>query len=84
MQIEITGIGSEFQGVGRAEDGRVCFVPGALPGETVDVSAVKNAERFMECRLDRIIAPSPERIGSIGRNNRHPQSIGSHHSIGRG
>jgi len=62
MQIEITGIGSEFQGVGRAEDGRVCFVPGALPGETVDVSAVKNADRFMECRLDRIIAPSPERI----------------------
>lgn len=62
MQIEITGIGSEFQGVGRAEDGRVCFVPGALPGETVEVSVVKNAERFMECRLESIVSPSPERI----------------------
>jgi len=65
MQIEITGIGSEFQGVGRAEDGRVCFVPGALPGETVDVSAVKNAERFMECRLERILCPAPERIEPV-------------------
>lgn len=62
MQIDITGIGSEFQGVGRAEDGRVAFIPGALPGETVEVSAIKNAERFMECRLDQIIAPSPDRI----------------------
>ena len=61
MQIEITGIGSEFQGVGRAEDGRVCFVPGALPGESVEVSVLKNAERFMECRLERIIMPSGER-----------------------
>ena len=61
MQIEITGIGSEFQGVGRAEDGRVCFVPGALPGETVEISIAKNAERFMECRLERVITPSPDR-----------------------
>ena len=62
MQIEITGIGSEFQGVGRAEDGRVCFIPGALPGETVEVSVLKNAERFMECRLGAILSPSPDRI----------------------
>ncbi len=62
MQIEITGIGSEFQGVGRAEDGRVCFIPGALPGETAEVSIVKNAERFMECRLDKIVRPSDQRI----------------------
>ncbi len=62
MQIEITGIGSEFQGVGRAEDGRVCFIPGALPGETVEVTAIKSAERFMECRLDKFLSPSPERI----------------------
>ena len=37
MKISITGIGSEFQGVGRAEDGRAAFIHGALPGE-VDLS----------------------------------------------
>ena len=39
MKLDITGIGSELQGVGRAPDGRVVFVPGALPGETVDIDS---------------------------------------------
>lgn len=62
MQIDITGIGSEFQGVGRAEDGRVAFIPGALPGEQAEVSIIKNADRFMECRLEEVLSPSPNRI----------------------
>ena len=59
MKISITGIGSEFQGVGRAEDGRAAFIHGALPGEVVEASVLKNAERFMECRLEQVIAPAP-------------------------
>ena len=35
MKLDITGIGSELQGVGRWADGLAAFVPGALPGETV-------------------------------------------------
>ena len=62
MQIEITGIGSEFQGVGRAEDGRAAFIPGALPGEQVESSIWKMADRFVECRLEQVISPSPLRI----------------------
>ena len=62
MQIEITGIGSEFQGVGRAEDGRAAFIPGALPGETVEASIIKNADRFVECRLDNVLSASADRI----------------------
>ena len=62
MRIELTGIGSEFQGVGRAEDGRAAFVPYALPGETVEVSVRKSADRFVECRLDEVITASPRRV----------------------
>ncbi len=62
MQIEITGIGSEFQGVGRAEDGRAAFVPGALPGERVEASIIKNADRFVECRLEQVLSASTDRI----------------------
>jgi len=65
MKISITGIGSEFQGVGRAEDGRAAFIPGALPGEVVEASVLKNAERFMECRLEQVIAPAPSRIPPV-------------------
>ena len=62
MRIDITGLGSEFQGVGRAEDGRAAFIPGALPGEQVEASVRKNADRFIECRLDEVIVPSEKRI----------------------
>lgn len=62
MQVEFTGIGSEFQGVGRAEDGRAAFVPYVLPGEVAEVSVWKSADRFIECRLDQLISPSPHRV----------------------
>ena len=38
MEIEITGLGSTGEGVGRFKDIAV-FVPGALPGETVKATA---------------------------------------------
>ena len=38
MELDITGLGSTGEGVGRFKDIAV-FVPGALPGETVKVSA---------------------------------------------
>ena len=50
-QIRITGTGSELQGVGRADDGRAVFVPGALPGECVEVENIRQAPRFCEGRL---------------------------------
>lgn len=51
MKLDITGIGSELQGVGRWADGRAAFVPGALPGETVEAELVRQSERFVEARL---------------------------------
>ncbi len=59
MQVAVTGIGSELQGVGRWADGRAAFVPGALPGEEVEAECLKEAERFVEARLLRVLAPSP-------------------------
>lgn len=62
MRLEITGTGSELQGVGRAPDGRAAFVPFALPGETVEAEIVREKERFVEARLIRVLAPSPRRV----------------------
>ena len=63
-QICITGTGSELQGVGRLADGRAVFVPGALPGESVEIEIARDAKRFCEGRLLRVLDPSPERAGS--------------------
>ena len=59
--IHIHGIGSEMQGVGRLADGRAAFVPGALPGETVEIRIRKSKDRFVEAELVRIIEAAPER-----------------------
>ena len=62
MEISITGVGSELQGVGRLPDGRAAFVPGALPGERVSIRVTKDAGRFCEAELVEVLDPSPRRI----------------------
>ena len=61
-RIEITGIGSELQGVGRLADGRATFVPGAIPGEQVDIEITQDKGRFCEASLCAVLAPSPDRV----------------------
>ncbi len=50
------------RGVGRLESGKVCFVPGTLPGETVRVRVMRERDDFAEARLHEVLAPSPFRI----------------------
>lgn len=59
--LQITGTGSELQGVGRAADGRAVFVPGALPGEAVRVRVTREATRFMEAELVGVDSAHPSR-----------------------
>lgn len=65
MILEITGIGTEMQGVGRTPDGQVVFVPYALPGERVDVEITRRSERFMEAELKEVLMPSRERVAPV-------------------
>ena len=60
-KIRITGAGSEMQGVGRLPDGRAVFVPGAIPGEEVEIEITKDAARYCEARLVRVTEASPDR-----------------------
>ena len=63
--LDITGVGAELQGVGRAADGRVVFVPGTLPGERVEAEIVRETERYMEGRLTNVISPSSQRVAPV-------------------
>ncbi len=62
MKLLITDIGSRGEGIGRA-DGLAVFVPGALPGEEVEVEIVENKGRFATARL---LEPSEHPCGSCG------------------
>lgn len=86
VPIDITGIGSELQGVGRLADGRAVFVPGAIPGERVTVAIIQDKGRFCEASLCDVLEPSPDRIapacphagecgGCQGRHIRYPRTL---------
>lgn len=62
FEIEITSVGSELQGVGRLPDGRAVFVPGAIPGETVQIEIAADKGRFCDAFLVRICRLSPDRV----------------------
>jgi len=53
-------LGSELEGVCDVE-GMPLFVPGALPGETVEALVVKAQQRYGFGKLMKVLEPSPER-----------------------
>ncbi len=46
----------------RLEDGRIAFVPGALPGEAVDVEITTERSDFVRARLVEVADPSVHRV----------------------
>lgn len=58
MRLHVHGIATGGDGVGRDADGRVVFVAGALPGETVHVEVTAAKKRFAHARLLEVIEPS--------------------------
>jgi len=61
-KIEVTGTAAKGKAVGRAPDGRVVFISGAVPGDTVSVQVFKKRKGHYEGRVTEILNPSPERI----------------------
>jgi 23S rRNA (uracil1939-C5)-methyltransferase len=61
IQLTLTAMAHGGAALGRHE-GRVIFVAGAIPGETVRVEITEDKERFAHARVVEILAPSPHRI----------------------
>lgn len=58
FRIDALAFGGE--GIAR-RDGKVCFIPGALPGERVLAVPASRRRRFDRFRLLRVLEPAPER-----------------------
>ncbi len=59
--LELTAIAHGGAALGRHE-GRVIFVPYALPGETVRVEIAEDKGRYAFARLVEVLEPSPDRV----------------------
>lgn len=59
---EITGIAEESRSVCRTDDGIVCFVEGAVPGDVVDVLVTQKKKGFYFGAVHNLVEASPDRI----------------------
>jgi 23S rRNA (uracil1939-C5)-methyltransferase len=57
----IDALNHDGRGVARV-DGKVTFVDGALPGETVRLRYLKKRSRYDQAAITEILAPSPDRV----------------------
>ena len=60
--VKISALAYGGSGVGRLQDGRVCFVPGTLPGETAEIRITAAKKRFVSAQVLRLIEVSEKRV----------------------
>jgi 23S rRNA (uracil1939-C5)-methyltransferase len=61
VRVRIHGFAHGGEGVGREEDGLTWFVPGALPGELVEVEPEQRKARWARGRLAAVLEAAPDR-----------------------
>ncbi len=60
IRIERLAFGGD--GIGHVPDGRVVFVPGSCPGDTVDVRALAEKDSFVRGCIERLVRPGAKRV----------------------
>lgn len=59
--INITDAGAKGMSIGKAPDGKVIFVPYAVPDDIADIRIIKKKSKYYEGVIDKIIYPSKKR-----------------------
>ena len=62
IELTITSLTSEGDGVGRTDDGIVVFIPDTAPGDVVEALILKVKKNVAYAKVSRIITPSDDRI----------------------
>ncbi|MGH4037833.1 MAG: class I SAM-dependent RNA methyltransferase [Sphaerochaeta sp.] len=65
MQIKIDSVVQGGDGLGRLENNKAVFVPGALKGETVEITITKESKSHCKAKLDNILSASEYRVEPI-------------------
>ena len=62
IQLNITSLTSDGDGVARTGEGIVVFVPNTAVGDVIDARVLKVKKNVAYARVEEILAPSPDRI----------------------
>lgn len=62
IRVQIAGLGDHGEGVGRLPDGMAVFVPGAIPGDRVEVEVTERRKNFARGRVVRLLEPGSGRV----------------------
>lgn len=63
-QLTTTSMASDGRAVARDASGKVVFVEGALPGETVAASVESDHSSYSDARVVEVLTPAPDRKGA--------------------
>ncbi len=61
IEITITALGSEGQGIGTLPSGKTCFAGGVFPGEVCLCEIVSETSKYAVAEVKEVITPSPDR-----------------------
>jgi 23S rRNA (uracil1939-C5)-methyltransferase len=61
IQVEITALGSEGQGIGALPSGKTCFVSGVFPGEVCLCELENETSKYAVCNAAELLTASPDR-----------------------
>ena len=62
IEVKITALGSEGQGIGSLPSGKICFVSGVFPGEVCLCEKVSETNKYAVLDAVELIEKSPDRI----------------------
>ncbi len=65
LELTLDGYAYGGEAIGRAPDGRLVFVPFAIPGERVRVEPVEEHKSWVRARLIDLLQPSPDRTEPV-------------------
>ena len=63
--ITIDNYAAEGKSIAQLEDGKVLFVPNAIPGDVVNVRVFKNKKSWAEGKVIELVTPSQDRIDAF-------------------
>lgn len=61
-QVEVIDAGAKGKGIAKAPDGRVIFLPYAVPGDVVAVQVLKKRKAYFEGKVATLYKPSDKRV----------------------
>ncbi|NLL17623.1 MAG: TRAM domain-containing protein, partial [Clostridia bacterium] len=61
LPLEITDLAHDGSGIGRFQ-GQVVFIPGALPGEQVEIEITERRKNLARGKLLSVLKSSPDRV----------------------